>query len=115
MGYQKVIRSHYEDLNNLSVLLKNYIDIYRLLVSSTAELNTVNLAKRGEIKEALDRINRVGDLIDDLLKVISKCEGSYVKYCYLKNQIIVENTMKDGIKTEIHDDLEYHNEKRDEE
>lgn len=109
MGYFKVIQGHYNDLNNLSNLLKNYIEIYRLLISSTAELNTINLAKKNEIKNALERINSVGDLIDDLIKVIEKCEISYIKYCYLKNEVITENTEKDIIMTEIHDDLVYHN------
>ncbi|MBD7910321.1 MULTISPECIES: hypothetical protein [Clostridium] len=109
MGYDKVIHGHYEDLNNLNTLLRNYIEIYRLLVSSTSELNTIPLAKKSEVKDALDRIKEVGNLIDDLLDVIGKCEGSYVKYCFLKNEVIYENTQKENIKTEIHDELEYHN------
>lgn len=111
MGYDKVIHGHYEDLNNLSNLLKNYIEIYRLLVSSTSELNTVPLAKKSEVKDALERIKEVGNLIDDLLNIIKKCEGSYVKYCFLKNEVICENTEKDYIKTEIHNELVYHNNK----
>lgn len=109
MGYEKIIRSHYDDLNSLNALLKNYTDVYRLLVSSTAELNTINFTKKGEIKASLDRISKVGDLIDELLKVIHKCEGAYVKYCYLKNEVINQKVGKDDIKTEIHDDLEFHN------
>ena len=34
MGYDNLIRSHYEDLNNMSTMLRNYIEIYRLLISS---------------------------------------------------------------------------------
>ncbi|MDS0526875.1 hypothetical protein NNC19_14380 [Clostridium sp. SHJSY1] len=109
MGYDKVIHRHYEDLNNLNTLLRNYVDMYRLLVSSAAELNTVQLAKKSEIKDAVDRIHEIGELIDDLLKVIEKCEESYIKYCFLKNEVISENTEKESIKTEIHNELEYHN------
>ena len=60
-------------------------------------------------KENLERIDDVGELIDDLLKTIKKCEGSYVKYCSLKNEVIVANTQKESILTEIHDDIDYHN------
>ena len=74
MGYDNLIRSHYEDLNNMSTMLRN-----------------------------------VGELIDDLLKTIKKCEGSYVKYCSLKNEVISANTQKESILTEIHDDIDYHN------
>jgi hypothetical protein len=109
LGYDKVIHGHYEDLNNLTTLLRNYVEMYRLLVSSATELNTVPLAKKSEVKHAIDRINEIGELIDDLLKVIEKCEGSYVRYCFLKNEVISENTEKDSIKTEIHNELEYHN------
>ncbi len=38
MGYDNLIRSHYEDLNNMSTMLRNYIEIYRLLISSTVDL-----------------------------------------------------------------------------
>lgn len=109
MGYDKVIHGHYEDLNNLNTLLRSYVDMYRLLVSSAAELNTVPVAKKSEIKDSVDRIHEIGELIDDLLKVIEKCEESYIKYCFLKNEVISENTEKENIKTEIHNELEYHN------
>ena len=109
MGYDKVIHGHYDDLNNLSTLLMNYIEVYRLLISSTAELNSTSISRKSELKHASERIDEVGDIIDDLLKVIKKCETSYVKYCFLKNEIITENTKKDNIQTEIHDELIYHN------
>lgn len=109
MGYDKIIRDHYEDLSNLSTLLRNYIEIYRLLISSTAELNGTSITKKSELKHASSRIDDIGEIIDELLKVIKKCEGSYIKYCFLKNEIINENTEKDTIMTEIHDELHYHN------
>ncbi|WP_294348691.1 hypothetical protein [uncultured Clostridium sp.] len=109
MGYEKVIRGHYEDLNNLTGLLKNYIDIYRVLVSSAGELNSISTAKKSEMKHIMERINEVGELIDSLLKVIDKCESSYIKYCFLKNEVVSQNTMKDTIKTEINDELDSYN------
>jgi hypothetical protein len=109
MGYEKVIHSHYTDLNNLSSLLRNYIEIYRLLVSSTAELNSTSITKKTELKHAVERIDSIGDIIDDILKVIKKCEMSYGKYCSLKSEVILAKTEKETILTEIHDELEYHN------
>ena len=32
-----------------------------------------------------------------------------LKYCSLKNEVIVANTQKESILTEIHDDIDYHN------
>lgn len=109
MGYDNLIRNHYEDLNNMTTMLRNYIEIYRLLISSTVDLHSTSVIKKSEIKHAIDRIDEVGELIDDLLKTIKKCEGCYVKYCSLKNEVIAANTQKDVILTEISDDLDYHN------
>ena len=111
MGYSKVIHGHYEDLNNLSTLLRNYIEIYRLLISSTAELNSTSIIKKGELKHAVERIDSVGETIDDLLRAIKKCEGSYIRYCFIKNEVIQANTAKESILTEIHNELEYHNDR----
>lgn len=109
MSYSEIISDHYEDINNLSTLLRNYIEIYRLLISSAAELNSTSSTKKGELKKAIERIDSIGDIIDDLLKGIKKCEGSYVKYCTLKNEAISIKNTKGTIFTEIHDELDYHN------
>lgn len=109
MSYDKVIHGHYNDLNNLSTLLRNYIEIYRLLISSTAELNGTSISKKSELKHATERIDNIGDIIDELIKVIKKCEDSYIKYCFMKNDIISQKTKKDDIELEVHNELEYHN------
>lgn len=111
MSYDKVIHGHYEDLNNLSNLLRNYIEIYRLLISSTAELNTTSVIKKSELKHAVERIDDIGEIIDNLIKVIKKSEDSYVRYCFIKNEVIQNNTQKDKILMELHNELEYHNER----
>lgn len=113
MGYDRVIKNHYDDLNNLSGLLSTSINAYRLLVSSAAELNTVSYAKKGAVKDAIDRVEDLGDIIDDLIKVIKKCEVSYAKYCIIKNDVIVQNTGKEYIETEIDTEINYHNNQRD--
>lgn len=116
MSYEKVMKGHYEDLNNLTVLLKNYIEIYRVLISSATDLNNIASAKKSEMKHIMERINEVGDLIDSMLKVIGKCEGSYVRYCYWKNEVISQGAIKSNVKTEINDELNnYDDNKEDEE
>jgi len=109
LGYDEVIHRHYSDLNNLSNLLRNYIEIYRLLISSTAELNNTSISKKGELKHAMERIDNIGEIIDDILKAIKKCEGSYGKYCLLKSEVISEKTEKESIMMEIHKELDFHN------
>lgn len=109
MGYDKLIKDHYEDLNNLSNLLTNSVNAYRLLISSAAELNTINVAKKGSIKEAVERVDALGDIIDDLLKGIKKCEEPYIKYCNIRNNVISKSTQKNVILTEIDTELNYQN------
>lgn len=115
MGYEKVIHGHYEEINNLSSLLRNYIEMYRLLVSSTSELNTVAPAKKSEVKHALDRLDTLGDIIDDLLKVIKKCEPLYIRYLLIKNEVINEKIEKNIIKTEVTNELTYNNKEQPDE
>lgn len=115
MGYEKVIQGHYDEINNLSSLLRNYIEMYRLLVSSTSELNTVAPAKKSEVKHALERIDALGDIIDDLLKVIKKCEPAYIKYLTIKNEVINEKIEKSIIRTEVTNELEFNNKEQPDE
>ena len=111
MAYKEVIRRQYEDLNNLSSMLRNYIEIYRLLISSTSELNNTSIIKKGELKKAIERIDDVGDIIDEILKIIKRCEGTYIKYCFTQSEINSNNFQKEDILTEIHNELDMHNEK----
>lgn len=113
MGYDRLIKDHYDDLNNLSTLLSTSINAYRLLVSSAAELNTISFAKKGAVKEAVERAEDLGEIIDDLIKVIKKCEGAYGKYCIIKNDVISKNTGKQLIETEIDTEINFHNTQRD--
>ena len=115
MGYEKVIQGHYDEINNLSSLLRNYIEMYRLLVRSTSELNTVAPAKKSEVKHALERIDALGDIIDDLLKVIKKCEPAYIKYLTIKNEVINEKIEKSIIRTEVTNELEFNNKEQPDE
>ena len=110
MSYDELIRSHYEELNNLSIQLRTYVEMYRLLISSTAELNGTSIIKKNELKHAVERIDKIGDIIDDLLKAIERCESAYCKYCLYKNEAVINKIDKSEIMDEIHNDLVYHSE-----
>ena len=91
-------------------LLRNYIEIYRLLVSSTSELNSTSIIKKSELKHANERIDAIGELIDKLLKVIKKCGISYCQYCSIKDDALPVDKVKESIYDTIHNELKYHNE-----
>lgn len=114
MKFDDLAKKQYQDIDNLSILLKNYVDVYRLLIAGASELYSVNLSKKSEVKKALDRVESVGELIDKLVGTLDKCEGSYLKYCKIKNDYISITTEKDKIFTEIDNELNLQNSERDE-
>lgn len=89
--------------------------MYRLLVSSTSELNTVAPAKKSEVRHALERLDTIGDIIDDLLKAVGKCEPAYIRYLTIKNEIINEKIEKSVVKTEVTNELEFNNKEQPDE
>ena len=115
MGYEKIVAKQYNDITNMSGLLNNYVNAYRLLIAGAAELYNINLAKKSEVRKALDRVDEVGDLIDNIVEALDKCEEHYLKYCKIKNDYISTTTHKDMILTEINNDLDFQNNNREDE
>lgn len=114
MKFNELAKKQYEDIDNLSVLLKSYVDSYRLLIASASELYSINLVEKSEVKKALERVENVGELIDKLVSTLDRCEGSYLKYCKIKNEYITVSTEKDKIFTEIDNELNFQNSEREE-
>lgn len=112
MAYRDVIESHSEELNSLADLLGKFVNSYRLLIGGAGELNNIALAKKNEVKDALDRAEDLGSIIDDLMKVIESSENCYFKYMKIKNEYISTKTEKDIILTEISNELDFKNNKR---
>lgn len=69
MGHKEVL-SKCEDLNNLTNLLKGLADCNRTLIGSVMDMNNLPMAKKDDIKKALNRANKLGNIIDDVIKVI---------------------------------------------
>lgn len=113
MGVDKIVSKQYDDLNNMSGLLSNYVNAYRLLIAGASELYSINLAKKSEVRKAIERADEVGELIDTLISVLSKCEQHYLKYCKIKSEYISSTTNKDMILTEIDNELDFQNNSRD--
>lgn len=74
----------------------------------------MNLAEKSEVKKALERVENVGELIDKLISTLERCEGSYLKYCKIRNEYITVSTEKDKIFTEIDNELNFQNSEREE-
>ncbi len=109
MSYNELLDKQYVDIQNLSALLNNYVNAYRLLIAGAAELYNINIAKKSEVRKAIERADDMGELIDKLINTLDRCVTGYLKYCKVKNSYIAANTEKDGIFTEIDNELNFKN------
>ncbi|MCY6958938.1 hypothetical protein [Clostridium brassicae] len=107
MGHRKVIESYYSDVNNLADLLGKLVNSYRLLVGGADELNKIALSKKGDVKDALKRADKLGDIIDKVIKDLDEASFYYGEYCNIKSSIIKEKIHVDSILKEINEELRF--------
>ncbi|MDD7792798.1 hypothetical protein [Clostridium sp. 'White wine YQ'] len=112
MGYNEIIGSYYQEITNLVILMEKYVNSYRLLVGAAGELNNIALAKKTDVRKALKRADKLGDLIDEILKILECTEYTYLNFVKIKSDILVMKTEKDLILTEIDNELLFQNSKR---
>lgn len=113
MQYRTLIKSHYNEINNLTNLLSSMVNSYRLLVGGANELNNISEAKKSQVKEAVKRADDLGEIIDEIIKTLDECSTSYTKYCKIKKQYVDEKTNKDNILTEIDYEVQFDNSERE--
>ena len=105
MKYQQLMKEYYVDINNLNQLLKTMVDSYRLLIGGAAELNNIYEAKSSYVKEAVNRANELGKIIDNVIDLLDECGETYFKYCALVGDYILKKSDNKVILTEVDDEL----------
>lgn len=113
MPHRKLVEEYYSDINNLADLLSKLVNSYRLLIGGAGELNTIALSHKKNVKDALERVNELGDVIDDVIDVLDKSKYIYLDYCKLRSQAIECKIQAQYIQTEIDEELELNNDKKD--
>jgi hypothetical protein len=113
MPHRKLVEEYYTDINNVADLLNKLVNSYRLLIGGAGELNTIALAHKKDVKHALKRVNELGDVIDDLIDVLDKSSYIYMDYCKIKSQIMEYQIQAQYIQTEIDNELELKNDKKE--
>lgn len=111
---RKLVETYYVDINNLADLLGKLVNSYRLLIGGADELNKIALAKKKEVKEALNRADELGEVIDRVIFALENATFSYVDYCNLKADIIKCKLTSEHIETEIDDELKFENDQKKE-
>ena len=110
MGYQELFNNYFVELNNVTELLNKYVNAYRLLIGGAQELNIISEASKRDIKDALDRVDKLGKVIDHLIDVIEGVDECYIDFIKLKTDLISAKTEKKLILTEIDNELFFQNE-----
>jgi hypothetical protein len=104
---RKLIETYYVDINNMADLLSKLVNSYRLLIGGADELNKIALAKRKDVKDALERVDELGEIIDRVIEALEGASHNYLDYCSLKSDIIKGKLGAHHIETEIDDELKF--------
>jgi hypothetical protein len=105
LGNRLVVQNYYGDINNLVTYLNQLVNAYRLLIGGAGDLNSIALAKKSEVKDALKRAEKLGHIIDEVIETIDKTGYCYRDYCKTKSDILKEKIESGFIITEIEQDL----------
>lgn len=105
MRKRKILEDYYCDLNNLSGLLTNCVSSYRLLIGGAAELNQITPATRHDVKKAIERVNKLGDIIDELLETMECYQVDYINYCKIKASVMECKLNKKFVLSQIEEEL----------
>lgn len=79
---------YYLTLSRTIDLMAKLVDSYRILVGTASQLNTIGLAEKKEIKEALRLANNITCILDDYIEAIDNCGRGYLSYFCFKMQIL---------------------------
>lgn len=109
LSKRKVIENYYSDVSNLADLLGRLVNSYRLLIGGVGELNQIALATKNDVKNALKRVDKLGDVIDSILSDMDDTNVHYIQYCKLKSEFLKKSTNIDSIRTEIEEELKSSN------
>jgi hypothetical protein len=107
LGSRKVIQTYYSDVNNLTDLLGKLVNSYRILIGAADELNKIALSKKTDVRDALKRADKLGDIIDEIIDVLENTSTNYAEYCDLKSSILKNKINENYIYTEIEEDINF--------
>lgn len=112
MGTRELFKDYFLEISNLVDILAKYVNAYRLLIGSAGELNSIALARKSDVKDALRRVNELGKLIDCLIKSLDCAQCTYIDYLKLRAKFIEAQATKEIILTEIEQELLFQNANR---
>ncbi len=103
--YSQLIQTYYTDVTYLVDLLVKLAGVYNVLINSADVLNRIALAKKNDIKDALERVDELGKMIDEITDLLNAQIVIYENYARLKGDFIVKKLPFSDI---IKSDIEHH-------
>lgn len=105
MSYRKIIDKECSDLTLLADMLFKLSNSYKLLTGGAADLNGIALARKKDVRDAIKRVEALGEVIDDLIETIDYVDCAFFDYSKLKAEYIACKTNIDIIKAEVDEEL----------
>ena len=105
MSNRRVIENYNFDINNQVDLLGKLVNSYRLLIGGAGELNTIALASKNDVRDAIKRVNKLGGIIDNIIQDMNDKNKAYIKYGKIKDELMRELVDEAFISEEIEEEL----------
>lgn len=102
---RKVIEDYCSDINNITDNITKLVSSYRLMIGGADELNRITLAKKSDLKAAIKRVNKIGDIIDDYLKILEEINLPYFEYCKLRSDYYKARMKAEFVLEEIEEEI----------
>ncbi len=105
MSNRRVIENYNFDVNNQVDLLGKLVNSYRLLIGGAGELNTIALASKNDVRDAIKRVNKLGGVIDNIIQDMNDRNKAYIKYGKIKDELMRGMVDETYISEEIEEEL----------
>lgn len=89
MTYRTIIDNYILDVNNSVNILSRFIDMYKSSIENLKLLENTQKIHTKEIDKSIDKIKKIGDIIDELLELNDDTICTYIKYMEKKNCNII--------------------------
>ena len=105
MSRRMIIESYSKDIAMTVDQLTKFVGVYKTLIDSASSVNSITIASKTDVKEALKRARKVGDIIDEIIDSLDYGMCTWSKYLKLKTEYIHAGLDMGYIESQIDEDL----------
>lgn len=105
MSQSRVIEGYGRDIGMTVEQLVKFVGIYKTLIDSAGSVNSITLASKSDVKDALKRAREVGEIIDETIDALDDAMCTWSKYLKLKTEYIHSRLEGCYIEAQIEEEL----------